>query len=70
VLTQAMNFTAAVVQHLATGAKEAPPEAVARRLELCQACEFFTAEKRCTQCGCWADAKTKWAEQTCPVGKW
>jgi hypothetical protein len=70
VLTQALNFAGAVLKHVAAGAKEAPPEAVARRLELCQACEFLTAEKRCTRCGCYADTKTKWAEQACPVGKW
>ena len=70
VLTQAMNIAGAALTHLATGGKNADAETVARRLELCQACEFFTAERRCSTCGCWSDTKTKWASSTCPVGKW
>lgn len=39
------------------------------RYSMCEGCEFFK-EKRCTQCGCFMDAKVHLELATCPLGKW
>ena len=61
---------------------EVSPEREAARLAVCSQCEFalrHTAKPkflRCTQCGCWLNAATKWlakarlATEDCPKGKW
>jgi len=47
------------------------PEESARRMEICEQCEFFKAdEARCTQCGCYMKVKTKFRTASCPKGKW
>lgn len=41
------------------------------RLEICRGCEFFeTKSERCTQCGCFMNAKSMFKQTHCPVGKW
>lgn len=43
----------------------------AGRIEICEACEFFTiSDRRCSKCGCWIDAKAGFRTQDCPVAKW
>lgn len=39
------------------------------RYSICEGCEFFK-EKRCTQCGCFMEAKVHLELASCPVGKW
>jgi hypothetical protein len=39
------------------------------RYSICEGCEFFK-EKRCTQCGCFMEAKVHLELATCPLGKW
>jgi hypothetical protein len=39
------------------------------RYSICEGCEFFK-EKRCTQCGCFMEAKIHLELATCPLGKW
>lgn len=42
-----------------------------QRMAICNTCEFFRQEdKRCTQCGCFMEAKTKFKKTYCPVKKW
>lgn len=41
------------------------------RLSICKTCSFYDEKQiRCTQCGCFLEAKVKVASQYCPVGKW
>ena len=41
------------------------------RMEICKSCEFFQAYvKRCSQCGCFMEAKTMFPDSRCPLGKW
>ena len=41
------------------------------RISICGGCEFFrTDDKRCTQCGCFMEAKTRLKKAFCPVHKW
>lgn len=77
-LTQAVNYTKAVVQHIATGAKTCTDEEVAARLVICQACESYATEKQyCRLCGCSCNVgkspflnKLRMKSQECPKGKW
>lgn len=42
-----------------------------QRISICNGCEFFRHEdKRCTQCGCFMEAKTRFKKTYCPVHKW
>ena len=41
------------------------------RMNICKGCEFFIQEtKRCTQCGCFMEGKTRLKKAFCPVHKW
>lgn len=42
-----------------------------QRMSICNTCEFFRNEdKRCTQCGCFMETKTRFKKAYCPVEKW
>lgn len=74
-LTRAMNFTGAVIQHVASGAVKATEAEVARRVSICaaNACGLFEPTKRVcrsTKCGCFVDTKATWQEQACPLDLW
>lgn len=43
---------------------------VEHRMATCASCEYFTRLRRCKQCGCFMDAKTKLAIAKCPIDKW
>lgn len=41
------------------------------RMNICNGCEFFRKEdKRCSQCGCFMEAKTRLKKAFCPTHKW
>lgn len=41
------------------------------RMNICKACEFFRhVDSRCSKCGCFMEAKTRFVKTTCPVEKW
>lgn len=41
------------------------------RMNICRGCEFFIQDtKRCSQCGCFMEAKTRFKKTYCPVHKW
>jgi len=41
------------------------------RMNICNGCEFFVHKsKRCTQCGCFMEAKTRLKKTFCPIHKW
>lgn len=68
---KATNFGRAITQHLAAGLPHTDEATVARRLSICQVCEYFDATRTaCRKCGCYMEVKVKWAEQKCPIGKW
>ncbi len=68
-LKQAGNFAGALARHVAAGLPQASEEEKGRRMALCLACEHWQ-DGRCTRCGCFVAAKTAWAREKCPVGKW
>ena len=48
----------------------ATADQVAERLEICGSCEHYTADDRCTQCGCYMKVKSTLTTASCPIGKW
>ena len=69
VFQQAKNFTKAVAKHAMNGGQGVPPAVKKSRLDLCSGCEFLSGD-RCSKCGCFVSAKTDWASERCPIGKW
>ena len=54
-----------------TGALEVSDEIKNQRLEICKTCEKYDAQQvRCIECGCFLEAKTSFALNSCPLGKW
>lgn len=46
-------------------------EVYTQRMNTCMGCEFFIQDsKRCTQCGCFMEAKTRLKKAFCPIHKW
>jgi len=42
-----------------------------RRMSICVTCDKFRKLlKQCGECGCYLPAKVKYAQSTCPLGKW
>jgi hypothetical protein len=53
------------------GSRLVSPEEKERRLDICNACEFFfNPTKQCRQCGCIMPAKAMLTKSTCPINKW
>ena len=48
----------------------ADDDIIAHRISTCNSCEHFTRLRRCKQCGCFMDVKTKLVIAKCPVDKW
>ena len=79
-LDQGKNLLAAVGRVAVAGAKKLAGEDVAilvdatetkRRLAVCSFCPFFSsADKRCSECGCFIEAKARLATEKCPQGCW
>lgn len=70
---KAANYAKAVVQHLVGGLRNVDDQERARRLAICGTCPQFDAARIvCTHraCGCDLEAKARWQEQRCPLGKW
>ena len=41
------------------------------RMNICKGCEFFRQnDSRCSKCGCFMEAKTRFVKTTCPIEKW
>lgn len=71
---QIRSFAGAVVAECGAALAGEPavePEEKARRISICEGCECFIAtDRRCSECGCWVDAKAGFRTQQCPEGKW
>jgi hypothetical protein len=70
-LTMARNATVATGQALKSRFKKVSGEEQARRLAICNDCEFFRAsDSRCAKCGCQTNWKSRLAAWHCPIDKW
>lgn len=45
-------------------------EVLKERWDLCSGCEFLTDSNTCQKCGCFMKVKHKFAQASCPIGKW
>lgn len=71
VARQVANFTKAVVKHVAAGSPQATEAERAERLDACHRCDRLARKPmKCSACGCPVSEKSRWREQTCPVGRW
>lgn len=72
--TQIRTLAGAVAAECGAAIEGQPPvstEEKANRIGICEECEFFiVADRRCSKCGCWMDAKAGFRTQQCPEGKW
>lgn len=60
------RFGRAVVRHAAAGCPQPPPEVIAERMAICQACPNWR-DGECGLCGCNLKAKTAWSLEQCPA---
>jgi tRNA(Ile2) C34 agmatinyltransferase TiaS len=67
-----LGTTKDIIASVARGEEMFVEEAVyIDRMNICNGCEFFRRDdKRCTQCGCFMEAKTRFKKTYCPIGKW
>lgn len=68
-MSMGWNFVKAVGAYVKSGLKDTDEEQYAERLRICDTCEWRTGG-RCMKCGCFIDAKARWASSDCPIGKW
>ena len=69
VITMAANFTKALSDYAADGAKNVTKEEYTQRLEMCTICDQRN-NNRCAVCGCGLSAKAAMRSSLCPLGKW
>lgn len=57
---------------IALGKKSVTHEERERRLSICRSCPEFTADSRCSLCGCFMEVKTRFRSISCPADppKW
>ncbi len=70
---QAVNLAGALARHVAAGMPTRPVEEQKRCLEICEACPSCFVQQghlRCEHCGCFLTVKVRWAQESCPLGKW
>lgn len=75
IIRKAINFSVALVQHVADGLIHTPKEIYEERLNICRGCPFRDPESNlliCTHedCGCYIETKVTWASEECPIGLW
>lgn len=44
-------------------------EIIKTRLDTCKTCGSYK-DNRCTECGCFMEAKVRFTSLKCPIGKW
>lgn len=59
------------------GMDKAEEDTICRRLKICRRCPELRyvglkskSVKKCNQCGCYLELKTKLRHENCPLGKW
>lgn len=66
-----LGSVAGEARAMLAGREAVSADAKARRLAICERCEFWmAAQRRCAKCGCYMDTKAEWRAARCPVGKW
>lgn len=71
--TMANNAVVAAGRIILHGIKKVSDEEKARRLAICQKCEFLirrSGSDRCAKCGCFLNFKSRLEAWHCPIKKW
>lgn len=68
-ITMAANFSKAVANHVASGAKKVSLEVLNARLETCTMCPLRN-NSACSVCGCDLETKATWQTSACPLSYW
>jgi hypothetical protein len=66
------QFASSIAQNaMNSGTLFVPQDVKQERLNICYDCEHYDPDqKRCKQCGCFLEHKTKFATGSCPINKW
>lgn len=67
---QIANFSQAIVEHVSTGRVHVGEEDYKKRIDICNLCNYFRDDGRCSICGCYMKVKARWESQKCPFGLW
>ena len=68
-LCRARSFIGSMAAFAKDGFRLVDDAEYQRRLEICEACDFFR-EYRCMKCGCQLRAKARGRAFRCPLGEW
>lgn len=66
-ILKTMNFTAAVLAHIANGFRSVSNDTYYKRLTACEQCPLKQSDWVCGECRCDLLWKARWAEQECPL---
>ena len=66
--TMAQNL-GKTIKDIAVDPRWATAEEKKIRLDICKSCEYISGV-RCSKCGCFLQAKTKFKASRCPINKW
>lgn len=64
---QMKTFAKAALGHALDGFRSVDDGEFARRIAICEGCEKFTKDRKCSVCGCFCDIKARWASERCPL---
>jgi hypothetical protein len=65
------NIVNVIKDTLTGNAEYVSPEIKQERLNICYKCEEYKKlTHQCGMCGCMMDMKSKYAQSSCPKGKW
>ena len=67
---QAKNFIGEAGRFIASGFVFAEKELVAKRVQICDDCQYLIGRERCSLCGCFMKLKAKLGSSSCPAKKW
>lgn len=67
--TQMKNFVTAMASFVKSGMEMVDKPEYMGRLAICATCDK-RVDGRCSECGCFIEAKAKLADQNCPINKW
>jgi len=70
-ITQAFNFASSMAKFVKSGLKFTSKAVYSNRLAMCTYCDKLRhSDGRCSECGCYVEAKAEISSEACPLGKW
>ena len=69
-LVMVKNFGSSLLNYAANSFQSVSEHVKQERIKICEGCEYYTEDKRCSECGCFVHIKAGWASEKCPLDKW